>query len=158
MNTKIALRLLALPLLFALPATSEPAAAAPAQYVLVCTQYGAGWFYIPGTDTCINPKTGVMKHQVASGTGAVTVTENSDVLQQALQAKEGVALSLALPTPTVTAGHHFAAAFNVGTFGGQSAVGVGGAWQPNDNVTFNAGIGVGDLGDVGGRGGVNVSW
>ena len=28
-------------------------AAAPVEYVRVCTAYGAGFFYIPGTDTCI---------------------------------------------------------------------------------------------------------
>ncbi|MBX9740438.1 MAG: porin, partial [Beijerinckiaceae bacterium] len=27
--------------------------AAPASYVKVCDAYGAGFFYIPGTDTCI---------------------------------------------------------------------------------------------------------
>ena len=28
-------------------------AAAPVEYVRVCTAYGAGYFYIPGTDTCL---------------------------------------------------------------------------------------------------------
>ena len=27
--------------------------AAPIEYVRVCSAYGAGFFYIPGTDTCI---------------------------------------------------------------------------------------------------------
>ena len=27
--------------------------AAPVNYVKVCDAYGAGFFYIPGTDTCI---------------------------------------------------------------------------------------------------------
>jgi Porin subfamily len=27
--------------------------AAPVDYVRVCTTYGAGFFYIPGTDTCL---------------------------------------------------------------------------------------------------------
>src|ERR1051326_6918770 len=27
--------------------------AAPVEYVRVCTAYGAGFFYIPGTDTCL---------------------------------------------------------------------------------------------------------
>src|SRR6476469_4662611 len=27
--------------------------AAPVEYVRVCSTYGAGFFYIPGTDTCI---------------------------------------------------------------------------------------------------------
>src|SRR3954466_14769812 len=29
------------------------AKAAPVEYVRVCTAYGAGFFYIPGTDTCL---------------------------------------------------------------------------------------------------------
>src|SRR5919202_2680306 len=27
--------------------------AAPVEYVRICTAYGAGFFYIPGTDTCL---------------------------------------------------------------------------------------------------------
>ena len=27
--------------------------AAPVEYVRVCSAYGAGFFYIPGTDTCL---------------------------------------------------------------------------------------------------------
>ncbi|HWG04342.1 MAG TPA: porin, partial [Beijerinckiaceae bacterium] len=27
--------------------------AAPVQYVKICDAYGAGFFYIPGTDTCL---------------------------------------------------------------------------------------------------------
>ncbi|MCJ2005750.1 porin, partial [Methylobacterium sp. J-092] len=27
--------------------------AAPIEYVRVCSAYGAGFFYIPGTDTCL---------------------------------------------------------------------------------------------------------
>jgi hypothetical protein len=151
MSRKIAAGALALSLLVV---PSLPASAEPVQYVKVCSRYGAGFYYIPGTATCINPKTGVMKQETSHG----TVTENSDVLNDALKAKEGVALSLAMPTATVTPGHHFGAAFNIGTFDGSTALGVGGAWQANDNVTVNGALGIGDQGDVGGRGGVNVSW
>src|SRR4051794_22684202 len=28
-------------------------AAAPVEYVRVCSQFGSGFFYVPGTDTCI---------------------------------------------------------------------------------------------------------
>jgi len=37
---------------------SFTAQAAPVEYVKVCTAYGSGFFYIPGTDTCYNPRTG----------------------------------------------------------------------------------------------------
>jgi hypothetical protein len=34
-------------------AADLPVKAAPVEYVKVCTAYGAGFFYIPGTDTCL---------------------------------------------------------------------------------------------------------
>ncbi len=33
---------------------AAPAHAAPVEYVKICSLYGAGFFYIPGTDTCVN--------------------------------------------------------------------------------------------------------
>src|SRR5579863_3940062 len=36
-----------------LPVKAPPPAAAPVNYVRVCDIYGAGFYYIPGTDTCI---------------------------------------------------------------------------------------------------------
>ncbi len=44
------------------------AAAVPVQYVKVCSLYGSGWFYIPGTDTCINTSTGETRVQTELGT------------------------------------------------------------------------------------------
>jgi len=38
---------------FALAATHLPANAKPVEYVKICSLYGAGFYYIPGTDTCI---------------------------------------------------------------------------------------------------------
>ncbi|HEX2832627.1 MAG TPA: porin [Thermoanaerobaculia bacterium] len=34
------------------------ASAAPVEYVRVCSQFGSGFFYLPGTETCFNPRTG----------------------------------------------------------------------------------------------------
>ncbi|HEX2654381.1 MAG TPA: porin, partial [Xanthobacteraceae bacterium] len=34
-------------------AADLPVKAAPVQYVKICSLYGAGFYYIPGTDTCI---------------------------------------------------------------------------------------------------------
>src|ERR1700744_6164659 len=34
-------------------AADMPVKAAPVEYVKVCSLYGAGFFYIPGTDTCL---------------------------------------------------------------------------------------------------------
>jgi hypothetical protein len=130
-------------------------AQAAVEYVRVCSVFGTGWFYIPGTAKCINPSTGVIKEQTATG----DVTSDSELRKDVLAAKEGVALSLALPTATVEPGKTFGAAFNVGTFGGDMAIGVGGAVRAADGLTFTGAIGVGlSQGNVGGRGGVNFSW
>ena len=70
-----------------------------------------------------------------------------------------MALSLALPAATVNAGKTFGAGIHYGTFQGQSAIGVGGAFKANDNLTFDGAFGVGlGQGTMGGRAGANVSW
>src|ERR1700679_3432550 len=35
------------------PGAALPVKARPVEYVKVCTLYGAGFWYVPGTDTCI---------------------------------------------------------------------------------------------------------
>ena len=42
-----------LPALSAAQAADLPVKASPVEYVRVCSPYGAGFFFIPGTDTCI---------------------------------------------------------------------------------------------------------
>jgi len=42
-----------LPALSAAQAADLPVKANPVEYVRICSQYGAGFFFIPGTDTCI---------------------------------------------------------------------------------------------------------
>ena len=43
--------------------------AAPVQYVKICDAYGAGFFYIPGTDTCLRVGGLVLADAVVSNTG-----------------------------------------------------------------------------------------
>ena len=43
-------------------------AAAPVEYVKICSLYGAGFYYIPGTDTCVNVNTGETRTQTEAGT------------------------------------------------------------------------------------------
>lgn len=129
--------------------------ARPMEYVRVCEAYGAGWFYIPGTETCIKPATGETKKDSEFG----VINGESKLLEQVRDANEGVALSLALPTATVDAGKTFGAAVNFGTFNGESAIGVGGAIEALDGLTFTGAVGVGlNRGTAGGRAGVNYSW
>jgi hypothetical protein len=42
--------------------------AAPVEYVKVCSVVGAGYFYVPGTDRCLNPVTGEIRRATAYGT------------------------------------------------------------------------------------------
>lgn len=42
--------------------------AAPVEYVRVCSLYGAGFHYIPGTDVCLNETTGDARQQTEGGT------------------------------------------------------------------------------------------
>jgi tetrahydromethanopterin S-methyltransferase subunit B len=39
----------------------------PVEYLKVCSLYGEGFYYVPDTDTCIFPTTGVMREQTATG-------------------------------------------------------------------------------------------
>lgn len=41
---------------------------AAVEYVKVCSLYGAGFHYIPGTDTCLNTSTGDARVQTEGGT------------------------------------------------------------------------------------------
>lgn len=43
-------------------------ASAAVEYVKVCSAFGTGYFYIPGTDTCLNPNTGQTRQIVEPGT------------------------------------------------------------------------------------------
>jgi TolA-binding protein len=45
----------------------RPAEAA-VEYVKICSLYGADWYYIPGTDTCINTSSGETRVQTELGT------------------------------------------------------------------------------------------
>ena len=42
--------------------------AAPVEYVKICSLYGAGYLYIPGTDVCVDLSTGITHYQTTVGT------------------------------------------------------------------------------------------
>lgn len=135
----------------------QPVAAQPMEYVRICNSedFGTGFFYIPGTETCYNPDTGETKQDTEFG----IVSGESALAELAKDANEGVAVSLSLPTAIVEDGDSFAAAASVGTFNGESAFGIGGAISAGDGLSFNGAMGVGlSRGTVGGRAGVNFSW
>jgi hypothetical protein len=47
--------------------------ATPVEYVKACSVFGSGFFYLPGTDTCFNPTTGVTKQPTENGYWASAV-------------------------------------------------------------------------------------
>lgn len=47
--------------------------AEPMEYVRVCDAFGTGFFYIPGTDTCLNAMTGETREDTEGGTWRSTV-------------------------------------------------------------------------------------
>ena len=44
------------------------ASAAPVEYVRICSLFGAGYHYIPGTDVCVNDATGQTRQETVGGT------------------------------------------------------------------------------------------
>jgi hypothetical protein len=139
----------------ALTLVVTPAFADP-EYVRVCDAFGPGFFYIPATETCVNVDTGETRTDIEPG---VVLNGQTELAKQVQQANEGVALSIALPNATVDAGKTYGAAVNVGTFGGEAALGLGAAIKATEGLTFNGAVGVGlGGGNVAGRAGVNFSW
>lgn len=107
--------------------------AAPVDYVRVCDAEGVGYAYIPGTEECVDMRD--------------------------LENDEGVALSIALPHATVDEGKSFGLSVGVGTYGGDNAVGIGGAFKAGDGLTFNGAVGIGAQGGkLGGNLSTNFSW
>lgn len=128
--------------------------ASAVEYVKICTSYGEGWAYIPGTPVCYNIQTGETREQTDDG-----VVYGQLPLANSAEANEGVAVSTALPNATVDPGKTFGIAVNFGTFEGESALGLGAAMQVGGGLTLNGAIGAGTThGTVAGRVGANFSW
>jgi hypothetical protein len=136
---------------FALLTIAAPGSASAVEYVKICSVYGEGWFYIPGSDHCVKAETGEVRWESEDGTQHSTI-------ESVTQTNEGVSISLSLPGATIDPGKTFGVGVNVGAFGGEGAVGLSGSIKATDGLTLNGGVGVGTQGDVGGRAGVNFSW
>jgi hypothetical protein len=148
-NITIAVFSLLLSLTFA---AKETVAGGTVQHVIVCSLYGAAFFYIPGTDSCLNPDTGDVRTATAFGVvrgvsrlaGRVAALEGnvSDLQAEtaALQssqeqmqtrfdadfrdANDGNAIASALQDPYLNGSEHFGVKVNWGTFSGSNALGV----------------------------------
>ncbi len=121
------------------------------EYVKICSVYGEGWYYQPGSDICIKARTGETRQQTELGTvygqtdmaDRISDTESAVAdMQRRFDAafqdqSDQSAIAAALADPDLVAGEHFGVKFNWGTLTG----------------------GVATTGrNTGGRAGVQFSW
>ena len=139
--------------------TSRPAVAV--EYVKICSAALApGWFYIPGTDTCVNVDTGATENFTTHAVGQTALAARVQELEdQYRNFSESSAIGMAMPTPVIDQGHNFAFAGNWAQFNGANALAVAGAVRVNNNLSFSGGVGLGlTQGNVGTKVGFNFSW
>ena len=67
-------------------AADMPVKAAPVQYVKICSLYGDGFYYIPGTDTCLKLG-GYLRVQAEYNAGAGGIVDRQRGLQMAAQGR-----------------------------------------------------------------------
>ena len=146
------------------------AAAAPAEYVKVCDAYGAGYFYSPGSETCINASTGETRTDDA--TGSTELKSRVDDIERRIddafgdmhQYSEQASIAAALADPDFISGEHFGLRVNWANAGGADAVGITGAAVLSEGMFGSTGRLTGSLGvgfsggTVGGRAGLQLTW
>jgi hypothetical protein len=108
---------------------AAPSHAAPVEYVKVCSLYGAGYFYIPGTDTCTNA------NQIA--------TNQFDVARAQTRASTGTAMAASLVAPWLPTGTNYAVSTHWATYDGQHAAGFSGLVRVSGNFVFSGGFALG---------------
>jgi hypothetical protein len=106
-----------------------PSQAQPVEYVKVCSLYGAGFSYIPGTDTCVQNRQ-IVDNQFA-------------IARNATRAATGTAMAASLVAPYLPNGTNFAVSNHWAGFDGQHALGLAGVMRLSGNFVFSAGIAAG---------------
>jgi Porin subfamily len=106
-----------------------PSQAQPVEYVRVCTLYGAGFSYIPGTDVCVQNRQ-IVDNQFA-------------IARNATRAATGTAMAASLVAPWLPGGTNFAVSSHWAGFDGQHAMGVSGLMRLSGNFVFSAGFAAG---------------
>lgn len=115
--------------------TSAPVHAA-VEYVRICSLYGAGFFYIPGTDTCVN--------------GNQILADQFALARQLTRAATGSAMATSLVNPWLPDGTNYAISTHWAVFDGQHAAGVAGLVRLQGNLALTLGVAVGlDQGRLG---------
>ena len=110
-------------------ATAAMPAHAAVEYVKVCSLYGAGFFYIPGTDTCVNA------NQIVADQFAIARAQT--------RASTGTAMVAAMVNPFLPNGTNFAISTHWAVFDGQHAVGFAGLMRLKGNLSLSAGFALG---------------
>ncbi len=122
-----------------------PVQADPIEYVKICSQYGAGYFYIPGTDICQNA------NQIAANQNALSWFSTT--------AFQGVAISTAIVAPYMPTTANYAVSVHWAGFDGSNAIGFGGlARVGNTNFFLSGGVGTGFDGLTAERAGFMFAW
>jgi hypothetical protein len=112
-----------------LAATIATPSHAQVEYVRICSLYGAGFFYIPGTDTCTQAK------QIVDNEFAIARLNS--------KAATGTAMAASLVAPWLPTGTNYAVSGHWAGFDGQNAVGFSGLMRLNGNFVFSAGFAAG---------------
>ena len=98
---------------------------------------------------------------IATLDGRVTALEDvtTSLRRDVDKAYEGTAIALAMAGAVLPADKNFAVSINWGTFEGENGFAGTAAARINDNLSINAGLGVGaSEGTVGGRAGLTYAW
>lgn len=129
-NNRIAAHIVAAAATIGLTALiAGPSQAAPVEYVKVCSLYGAGFFYIPGTDTCTNA------NQI--------MTNQFDLARAQTRASTGTAMAASLVAPWLPTGTNYAVSTHWATYDGQHAAGFSGLMRISGNFVFSGGFSLG---------------
>jgi hypothetical protein len=99
------------------------------EYEKICSLYGAGFFYIPGTDTCVNAQ------QI--------VQSQFDLAREVTRASTGTAMAASLVNPFLPDGTNFAISSHWAVFDGQHAAGLVGMIRIQGNLSLSMGIAFG---------------
>jgi len=107
-------------------AADLPVKAKPVEYVKVCSLYGAGFYYMPGTDLCLKVGGWVRFEASYHSNGTFTTTENGDVQQRstsnlAFRARGYITADVRNQTEYGTARAYLAVGINTNTVGFDTA-------------------------------------
>jgi hypothetical protein len=102
---------------------------AQVEYVKICSLYGAGFFYIPGTDTCVQTRQ-IVDNQFA-------------IARLNTRAATGTAMAASLVAPWLPSGTNYAISNHWAGFDGQHALGFSGLMRISGNFVFSGGFAAG---------------